>query len=254
MEAKLVREPIYQQLNQALRSLLRTEFQAGARFLTEREISARFRVSRATANKALANLVSERLVEFRRGIGTFVSSAALEYDLQRLVSFTTKADRAGKTPETRIVRFRALRGSEAPVGVARALGLGTEDHTYYMERLRLADHVPVILERRYVTGSMCPKLQRSDLAGSIYDLWTRHYGLQIGDVEQTIRAVNLLMEEAQRLHVAEGAAALQVRCLGRLEDGRPLWYEDTLYRGDAYEFFHRLTGASAHPTVGRLVP
>ncbi|MFN9913156.1 MAG: GntR family transcriptional regulator, partial [Pirellulaceae bacterium] len=42
------------------------------RFLTEREIADRFGVSRPTANKALASLVSEGLLEFRRGVGTFV--------------------------------------------------------------------------------------------------------------------------------------------------------------------------------------
>src|SRR4051794_14103908 len=115
MEPKLVREPIYQQLNQALRTLLRTEFQTGSRFLTEREISARFKVSRATANKALANLVSEQILEFRKGIGTFVKAPVLDYDLQRLVSFTSKASEAGKTPQTRVVRFRSLYAGESKV-------------------------------------------------------------------------------------------------------------------------------------------
>ena len=57
----LVKEPIYQQLNQELRTILR-QYGAGDRFLTEREISARFAVSRATANKALSSLVSGGLL------------------------------------------------------------------------------------------------------------------------------------------------------------------------------------------------
>ena len=51
----LMREPIYQQLNQLLRSLIRSvEFPVGGQFLTERQVSERFEVSRATANKALS--------------------------------------------------------------------------------------------------------------------------------------------------------------------------------------------------------
>ena len=41
----LVKEPIYQQLNQELRRVLRSgQFRQGDRFLTEREVSARFSV------------------------------------------------------------------------------------------------------------------------------------------------------------------------------------------------------------------
>jgi DNA-binding GntR family transcriptional regulator len=52
-----------------LRELLRG---LGERLLTERQICERFGVSRATANKALSNLVSEGVLEFRKGVGTFV--------------------------------------------------------------------------------------------------------------------------------------------------------------------------------------
>ena len=48
---RLVREPMYQQMNTILRELLKSsEFPEGAQFLTEREIAERFKVSRPTAN------------------------------------------------------------------------------------------------------------------------------------------------------------------------------------------------------------
>jgi DNA-binding transcriptional regulator YhcF (GntR family) len=68
----LSREPIYQQLNRILRELIGGDFQIGDQFLTERKICQQYQVSRATANKALSNLVSEGLLEFKKGIGTFV--------------------------------------------------------------------------------------------------------------------------------------------------------------------------------------
>ena len=68
MPRQLVRDPIYHQLNQALRELISSaDFAAGDRFLTERQVSERFRVSRATANKALSNLVAEGVLEVRSG-------------------------------------------------------------------------------------------------------------------------------------------------------------------------------------------
>jgi DNA-binding GntR family transcriptional regulator len=78
MARRLVRDPIYQQLNQALRDMLRNkEFQVGEKFPTERQICEQFGVSRATANKALSNLVAEGVLEFRKGVGTFVRHTRL---------------------------------------------------------------------------------------------------------------------------------------------------------------------------------
>jgi GntR family transcriptional regulator len=91
MDPAIVRDPVYQQLNQRLRRLAGKEFRAGQQFLTEREIVHRYSVSRATANKAVASLVSEGLLEFRKGVGTFVRQPAISYDLRSLVSFTEKA-------------------------------------------------------------------------------------------------------------------------------------------------------------------
>src|SRR5574340_557667 len=58
MAFTLVKEPIYQQLNNHLKLLISSgECAVGSQFLTERQICERFGVSRATANKALSNLV-----------------------------------------------------------------------------------------------------------------------------------------------------------------------------------------------------
>ena len=94
MASLLVKEPIYQQLNGYLKQLIDSgECPIGGKFLTERQICERYGVSRATANKALSNLVSEGLLEFRKGVGTFVRGRPLDYNLRALVSFTDKARR-----------------------------------------------------------------------------------------------------------------------------------------------------------------
>ena len=68
---KLVRSPLYIQLKQILTELVKSdEFKVGDKFLTERQISERFDVSRATANKALSSLVQEGgLVGWRKASG-----------------------------------------------------------------------------------------------------------------------------------------------------------------------------------------
>lgn len=237
----LVRQPIYQQLNEALRSLLGSgEFKSGAQFLTERQVSERFEVSRATANKALSNLVSEGILEFKKGIGTFVRGGVLDFDLRSLVSFTGKASAAGKRPATRVLEFDRRTGATIARSVADALKVRGTDGVYVIARLRLADGVPVILERRHVVEAHCPGLKRADLAESLYGLWTQRYKLEIAGADQTIRAAAVRGDDAKRLGVPAGAAGLVVRSLGWLRGDQPLWWERTIYRGDAYAFRNRL--------------
>lgn len=250
----LVKDPVYLQLTQELRDLIRREQLApGGRFLTEREISCRFAVSRATANKALSSLVAEGMLEFRKGVGTFVRGDALEYDLRTLVSFTDKARAAGKTPSTRVLAWETVAGAALDPAVQEALRAGPKDCLFHIVRLRLADELPVILEYRYVVARHCPGLERADLAGSLYAVWTDKCGLAIAGADETIRAINLSARDAERLEVAAGAAALEVVSVGYLGRGEPLWWERTLYQGEAYELHNRLGPIQeARPAAGVL--
>lgn len=235
MHSSLVRAPVYQQLNQVLRSLVAsTEFTPGQRFLTEREIAARFQVSRATANKALSNLVSEGVLEFRKGMGTYLRSHPIASDLGSLVSFTDRAHVAGKLPQTTVL----LLSKEIPPtdDIRQALALRDGDPVWTIERLRRADRQPLILERRWVPVARMPEVTAEQLTGSIYHLWTGHFGLTISGCKQTISAVELAADEAQHLGVSNGSAALLVHGVGYLADDTPLWLERTLYRADGFVF------------------
>jgi GntR family transcriptional regulator len=251
---RLVREPIYQQLNQALRERIRSgEFGVGDQFLTERQIGDQFNVSRATANKALSNLVSEGVLEFRKGVGTFLRGGILDYDLRSLVSFTEKARAAGMVPATRVLCLEVLPAKGAEFEITDKLRVNPDEVVYYIVRLRLADGQPVILENRYVVRRFCPDLSERELAGSLYALWTDKYKLDIVGADQTIRALSIDASDAEFLDVKDGTAGFLVLSTGYLSGGVPLWWERTMFRGDAYEFHNRLGPVqTARPAAGTL--
>lgn len=249
---RLVRDPVYQQLNELLQQLIRNgEFTAGQQFLTEREIGERFGVSRVTANKALSHLVVAGVLEFRKGVGTFVRERLLDYDLQSLMSFTRRAILAGMKPETRLLRFESIQARDVDEPVRRALRLADTEVLLYCERLRLADKEPVILERRHLVRRLCPNLSKSDLKGSLYSVLTQQYGLPVNAAEQQIQAVSLSVPDARLLRVRAGSPALRVRAVGYA--GEPLWLEDTLYRADRYEFHNALGTRRGQQPTGLVI-
>ena len=196
MDPLIVRDPVYQQLNQRLRVLAIRDYGPGQKFLTEREIVRRYSVSRATANKALSSLVSEGLLEFRKGVGTFVRRPAITYDLRSLVSFTKKARAAGKVPATSLLTFGLLKAAEVDPEVVAMLRVQPSERIWELDRLRSIDGVPVILEHRLVVESLCPSLTRTQVQGSLYQTWTESHGLAIAGADEVVRVVLLTNEEA----------------------------------------------------------
>lgn len=244
----------HQHLIEELRSLIREgDFAPGAQFLTERDIAERFKSSRPTANKALSSLVSQGLLEVRRGAGTFVRESVLDYDLERLVSFTDKALAAGKKPGTTLIDYRKLPAAEAPPVIAQRLKVHADAPLIYMERIRLADGKPVIYEQRHVVAALCPKLSRSDAKRSLYGFWTQKCGLTISGAEEVIHAVNASKAQAAHLKISIGTACFEIVATGFANDNQPLWHETTLYRADVYEFRNRISGLTAsHSAMGRI--
>jgi len=244
----------HQQLIEDLRVLIRNEgFTPGSQFLTEREIAERFKTSRPTANKALSSLVSAGLLEVRRGAGTFVRESVLDYDLERLVSFTDKVRAVGKKPGTELIEYRKLTAADATPGVIQSLRIEAEESLIYMERIRLADGKPVIYERRHVVAKLCRPMTRTDAKGSLYACWTEKCGLTISGAEEIIHAVNATKSQAERLQIPVGTACFQIIATGYASGETPLWHEETLYRADVYEFRNRISGlTSTRAAMGRI--
>ena len=244
----------HQQLIEKLHALVRSGgFTPGSQFLTEREIAERFKTSRPTANKALSSLVSAGLLEVRRGAGTFVRESVLDYDLERLVSFTDKVRTAGKKPGTELIEYRKLTAVDAPPSVIQSLRIEAEEPLIYMERIRLADGKPVIYERRHVVAKLCRPMTRTDAKSSLYTCWTEKCGLTISGAEEIIHAVNATKAQAAHLQIPVGTACFQIIATGYVSGEKPLWQEETLYRADVYEFRNRISGlTSTRAAMGRI--
>jgi len=239
-KAIVITEPIYKQLARICRSLLRDgSYEAGEVFPSERDLAARYKVSRATANKVISNMVAEGLLLFRPGLGTVVQDGAARLcaSLREMKSFTHRARAMGWTPKTQVLLFKRKKASRLNQQIRDALGLTDlpDADVFRIERLRKADGIPAILEYRWLVASLVPKLTEHDLKGSLYEKLETKYSLVPSGESLRIRARTLTTAEANLMLDLPHAPTLEVSGVGFLPGDRPLWYQTLLYRADRYE-------------------
>ena len=247
---KIVKEPIYQQLIKILKALIQSDtYEIGDKFLTENEISSRYEISRNTVNKAISSLIGEGLLEFKKGLGTFIKFKHSQYDLHSLISFTKMAESIGKKPSTQVLEFKKINSKDVDKEILTALQLPGKKQLYYMKRLRLLNGKPSIVEIRYVDASLSPGLRKSDVSKSIIGMWMDKYDLKLAGADQTLRAVLLSKENAELLQENQGDPAIQRESTGFIEDNRPLWFERTIFCGKDYVFRFRLESLNVAHTA-----
>lgn len=226
--------PLYLQLARQLESDIRTgTYRVDQALPSERVLSESLGVSRITARKAIEVLVGQGLVLRRQGSGNFIAPR-LEQPLSKLASFSEELRQRGYMPSsTWITREVAA----ASVAEREALGLARGARVARLERLRLADGVPMAYERSTVLLTACPRPQ--DLEGSLY-LHLARSGLAPVRAVQHIRAVNAEATMAAPLGIAIGAALLWVSRTAYLPDGVAVEHTQSYCRSDYYDFVAEL--------------
>lgn len=240
---KLHRVPLYDQLNQILRELIRSdEFSVGDKFLTEREICERFDVSRATASKALSKLIVEGILEIRKGVGTFICNPEESRSIPAgmNISFTNKTLAAGRKPTTELISFSELPGSAVPEGILKKMKARRDEGFAIGKRVRLANNKPMIVETHIFRMRFYPGLKGEDLIGSVYDMHSRKFGITLKSMDETIRPTVIGEPCASYLKVPEGTPGFLMFFCPRNEDEEPLYYAEVVYRGDCFEFHNRM--------------
>lgn len=202
----------------------------------ERDLAAMADVSRVTVRKAIAQLVDDGLVEQQRGAGSFVRDSAPRHQqsLSSLVSFTESMAARGKTSSSVILS----RGLYTPSpDEMMALGIAANDRVSRIVRLRSADGVSMALESSSLPVDILPNPDR--VTASLYDV-LRADACAPSRAIQRVTAINVSAQDADRLNLKEGAAALKIERTAYLDNGRPIEFTRGLYRSDIYDFIAEL--------------
>jgi GntR family transcriptional regulator len=203
--------PKYYQLREILLDLIENELAVDSPVPSERELAARYGLSRMTARQAVEHLVSEGRLYRVQGKGTFVARPKIDMPL-RLTSFTEDMRARGLVPGSRDLGRRV---TTATAAVARELSVEAGSPVYVIERLRTADGVPMALERSHIPAHLAPDLLDRSLENrSLYDLLATAYGVVLDRGDQVIEAGIADSGDAGLLGLPPGSAVLllQRRC------------------------------------------
>lgn len=223
--------PLYHQLYEQLAAAIHGgTVSAGDPFEQEVSLAERLGISRLTVRRTMAELVNHGLLVRGRGVGTIVADRNMARRAG-LTSLNEDLVKAGHEPSTRLLTM------EYPVldpRVAHLMRLGGKTPLLYLERLRLADGVPLAVLRNWLPPS-ASSLRFTDLAADGLYASLRRHGIDPQLADQTIGSRRATAAECDQLQIGRFEPVLTLRRLSLDEVGHPVEFGEHTFRGDRYE-------------------
>jgi GntR family transcriptional regulator len=105
----------------------------------------------------------------------------------------------------------------------------------------MADEIPLAAEFAYLPHALVPGLLRHNFGReSLYDVLESAYGIKLTQAEQSLEAALADPRELELLGLTPPAAVLRMQRLTMRDDGVPVEYVLSAYRGDRYKFHSTL--------------
>ena len=229
--------PKYLQISAWLReSILMGRYETGEKLPSEIELAQICGVNRNTLRQAIGELTAQGMLKKAKGLGTFVTASepmALKHKLNRISSFGHLLHEAGIRGNTRVLE----QGYETPSKqVARSLALTPDSRVIAVRRLRTGDDLPLIYEETFLPVELFNGILDMDLTGSMYEIFTQAFNVELTRCAQTIRAVNLNTKVAALLGLKTNGAALYMESVTYNDRNIPVEVLCCYFRGDKYAF------------------
>ncbi len=222
--------PLYLQLADMIRLQFRNgDIRTGDALPAERDLAEAIGVSRVTVRKSLDVLLREGLLSRRHGSGTYIAPRIVQA-AALLDGFSADMARRGRAAGS--IWIEKVTGLPTP-DEASALALAPGQPVHRLTRVRTADGEPLAIECAAIPAAFLPSID--EIGVSLYAALDHHGNRPVRGL-QRLQASLATPSEAGRLSVPVGAAILRIERRGFRQDGSPVEFTRSAYRGDRYDF------------------
>ncbi|MDA8101670.1 MAG: GntR family transcriptional regulator [Nitrospiraceae bacterium] len=224
--------PMYFQIAEGIREAIESgTIHSGQRLENEYRLSELLGVSRPTVRQAVQQLVQQGLLQRQRGVGTIVASRKIPRPVA-LTSLYDDLSASGRKPQTKVLSVEV---AIPDPDVAKELGIGDDEQTCYIERLRFADGEPLAWMTNYLPISVIGNsITQADLEmNGLYEV-LRQRGIKFALAEQVIGARKATAREASLLGVQRGATLITMVRVAYDGLGRAIEFGRHAYIADKY--------------------
>jgi GntR family transcriptional regulator len=241
--------PLYVQLeNVIIGRIADGSLTPGTRLPSEDSLVQEYAVSRTTIRAAIQSLLQRGLVEIRRGKGTFVTRPKITQELTELTGFVEDMQALGRHATAKVLDQRVLAANQV---VARQLGLPQGSPVVRIQRVRLADGMPLSIDETYLPKELGEKVMADNLETEpIFSLLERKYRTSLVEAEYRLEAISADTTAATALCIDVGSPIFLIERTSYSDGHRPVDYEKLHYRGDQIRFVTRLARGTPKPQKG----
>jgi GntR family transcriptional regulator len=233
-------EPLYSIVASRAEALIASgEWSEGDRLPPERQLCRDFDVSRSTLRQALGELEERGLISRHQGRGTFVTRPRMQLPIVGVFSIRDAMEAHGMKMTTRVLNVEIV---EASRQLASDLACLPGDEVVFIERLRVGDGEPMVLDTAHLRAELFPGLETVDFENrSLYDVLENDYGRTVAEAQETLEPVILTPRECGLLGVPLHTTALLTRRVTTATDGVVVALGHVLLRGDRSRYIYRRT-------------
>lgn len=195
----------------------------GMKLPDERSLSEMYHVSRSSIKRALDVLVQQGIIFKKRGSGTFINPlylknrAMFRYEGSNLgITDSFKFD--GKKQGIQLLNYRVI---PAPKEIQQDLFLEDGEYVYKIERLRLIDDQPFMIETGYIPIKILPTLNATILENSIFNYLEKDKGKTVTRAYLTLTVEPSNNVDQQLLHLRSTEPVGIMEGVFFLDDGTP---------------------------------
>jgi GntR family transcriptional regulator len=230
----MAKQPAYIKVHNEIKDLITGgAYPTGTLLPPEPKLEKQFGVSRTTIRRAVELLARAGCVEVKQGRGTMVLDYSINQNISGITSISQTLQKKGYDVKPRKIY---MEHTTADKTVANALDIKEGTALTRLQRVQLADEVPIAIMENYINPEMAEGIERyNNNFTSLYKLLEDEYELKLDGSIDKITAKVADFTESEMLQIPLGSALIIMRRVTFFK-GIPMTYDYLRIRADKYQF------------------